>query len=495
MARSSVHNIDARVRVAERRWEYLCATYLPLAVEDSIWRHHRPANAKDPDCGWKLHISATVLNAVSILKRIAPVLVREHVQFKAARSLAEIYRLNSGLHYNYTQIGKVITIYPCDENQAILLATQLHLLTLRFKGPSVPFDLRFAPGSNVYYRFGAFRRLHLEQANGRRIAALNAPTGELVPDSREEAKPAWVNDPFEVNTTARRKRRGVPEVPFRVVRALVQRGKGGVYEAIDLRTNPPQRCLLKEGRRNGEVAWDGQDGASRVRNEGCVLSALSACGAEVPEVYGAFELGGNYYLAMKYIDGQTLHNYLIALQRRLPLTRVLDYGIQLATFLSAIHRNGWVWRDCKPKNILISRSGKLSPIDFEGACPIDELPALRWGTRGFISPYAPGDLDNPGLDDDLYGLGAILYLLITGRVFDAAKPISIPQLRPDMPAELVEIISPLLRAVSGKRPEAKTIATRLKTILKAKNRGKAIRRRLSSNERMRRINLAGSMAA
>ncbi len=485
MAHPSVHNLDARVRVWEQRWEDICNLYLPLVVEGSIWRYRRPADADDPDCGWKLHISATVLNASSILKRIAPVLVRQAVQFKAARSLAEIYKLNSGLYYNYTQIGKVITIYPRDENQAVSLAAQLHRLTQRFKGPSVPFDFRFAAGSNIYYRFGAFRPLHLEQRDGRRISALSSPTGELVPDSRVEAKPGWVSNPFETKTPTRKKRGRVPEVPFRVLRALVQRGKGGVYEAIDLRTSPPQRCLLKEGRSNGEVAWDGRDGAWRVRNEGRVLSALSACGANVPEVYGAFVLSGNYYLAMKYLDGQTLHNYLIALERRLSLARILDYGIQLATFLSVIHRAGWVWRDCKPKNILISR-GELLPIDFEGACPIEHLPALRWGTRGFISPYSRGDFDNSPLDDDLYGLGAILYLLITGRVFDAAQPVTIPRLRAGIPDELVEIVERLLRTVAGKRPDAATTGSQLEKILTVMNRERASRRRLSLGAQMKR---------
>jgi len=481
------------VRLWERRWDDLCTIYLPLLVEGSIWRYRQPADVNEPDCGWKLHVSATVLNAHSILKRVAPILVGQRVQFKAARSLAEIYKLNSGLYYNYTQIGKVITIYPRNENQAVALAAQLHQLTRRFKGPSVPFDFRFAAGSNIYYRFGAFRRRYLEQPNGNCIPALNSPAGELVPDSREEAKPAWVSNPFAAKTTINQKRGGPPKVPFRVMRALVQRGKGGVYEAVDLRTIPPQRCLLKEGRRNGEVAWDGHDGAWRVRNEGRVLSALSACGANVPQVYGEFELSGNYYLAMKYIDGQTLQNYLLCLRRRLPVARILDIGVQLATFLSLIHRHGWVWRDCKPKNILISRRGELLPIDFEGACPIDDLPALRWGTRGFISPYSPCNAENSGLDDDLYGLGAVLYLLVTGRVFDAAQPVSITKLRSGMPGELVEIVSLLLRAVPGKRPDAETTASKLKTILKMMNSARG--RGLTSTKRIRTISLMDSKAA
>ena len=97
------------------------------------------------------------------------------------------------------------------------------------------------------------------------------------------------------------------ETPFRVLQALIQRGKGGVYQAIDFSSDPPRLCLLKEGRKHGEVTWDGRDGAWRVRNEERVLKQLAACGVKVPEVYSSFEVQENYYLAMEFIAGESLH--------------------------------------------------------------------------------------------------------------------------------------------------------------------------------------------
>src|SRR5260370_4126162 len=225
--------VNARERILEQRWQHLCAVYLPLAHQDSIWRYHRPARPNQLACGWKLHVRAKIMNAPAILNCIAPVMADERVQFKAARSLVEVNKLNSGLYYNYSQIGKIITVYPGSENEAVSLAQRLHTLTRRFNGPSVPFDLRFK--GNIYYRYGAFTHFEIEQDDGSRTLAITSPSGELVPDSRETAKPCWVSDPFIGQKPLEKNSTDAYLRPFRVLRALVQRGKRGVYQALDLR--------------------------------------------------------------------------------------------------------------------------------------------------------------------------------------------------------------------------------------------------------------------
>ena len=452
--------LDARAQRLEQSWQRLCANYLPLAQKDSIWRYHQTPDPDQPTSGWKLHVSATILNAPAILKRVAPLLADANVQFKAARSLVEVSKLNSGLHYSYSQIGKIITVYPRNESEAVSLARRLHKVTYRYGGPSVPFDFRFR--GNIYYRFGAFRPFEIAPHTGARTLAIESPDGELVPDSRESGKPDWVHDPFEAHKRISTKGEKNAAVPFRVLRALVQRGKGGVYQAVDLRTTPPRLCLLKEGRKNGELAWDGRDGAWRVRNEELVLSQLSTAGINVPEVYSSFEIEGNYYLALKFIDGETLHGVLSRLQRRMPISRVLNYGVQLAKYLSLMHQTGWAWRDCKPTNLLVTRAQRLMPIDFEGACPIDKPDSLRWGTPGFVPPtHAKGT----GVDDDIYALGAILYLLLTARVFDPLQPVAVKNLRPHVPARLSLLIRCLLSADADSRPDANTAYLELQEVL------------------------------
>jgi hypothetical protein len=412
-----------------------------------------------------LHVSATILNASHILKSVGPALRDSGVQFKAARTLDDVQSLNAGLRLTYTQIGKIITVYPRSDDEAVLLANRLHQLTYRFTAPAVPFDLRLREKSNVYYRYGAFAQMKIER-DGILLPAVVSPSGELVADIREEPKPDWVCDPFR-----RLRRSGESErnananiTPFLFVRALVQRGKGGVYQAIDIESKPPRLCLVKEGRKHGEINWDGRDGAWRVRHEQRVLSQLRRIGIVVPKVYSRFQMSGNVYLAMEFIEGESLHRLLLRQTKRLSLRSVLSFGIQIATLLAQMHRAGWAWRDCKPNNMIVNRRGRLVPIDFEGAERIDRPDPGLWGTPGFIPRAAVEKAESHGITDDLYSLGSILFLLITGEMFDEAQPTSITRLRQNIPLELIHLVESLLIADPHQRPRAQDVQMRLTAI-------------------------------
>jgi serine/threonine protein kinase len=259
------------------------------------------------------------------------------------------------------------------------------------------------------------------------------------------------------------------EDSFQVVHALVQRGKGGVYQAIDFSSTPPRLCLLKEGRKLGEVGWDGRDGAWRVRHEETVLSKLAGCGLSLPKIYSRFELQGNFYLVMEFIDGESLHNLLLRRARRLPVARVLSYGVQIATLLEHMHRAGWTWRDCKPKNLIVTSDGRLVPIDFEGAAPIKRPDPVLWGTRGFI-PATTRKRKSNGVSEDLFALGAILYLLLTGRVFDETDRAPIHHLRKNVPLEVRTLVESLLANTTSVTP---AVTKQLNSIFLQTTRSKA----------------------
>src|SRR6266571_3750541 len=132
-----VMTVNRRAKILEARWQRLCAQYLPRAPQDSIWRYCAASKGQQPSSGWKLHVSATILNAPLVLHRIAPLLIARAASFKAPRSLVEVGKLNSGLNYRYSQIGKVITVYPRDDDEAVFLAKRLHELTKHLAAPSV----------------------------------------------------------------------------------------------------------------------------------------------------------------------------------------------------------------------------------------------------------------------------------------------------------------------------------------------------------------------
>lgn len=392
-------------------------------------------------------------------------LVARGTSFKAPRSLIEIGKLNSGLSYGYSQIGKVVTVYPCDDDEAVFLAQRLHELTKDLAAPAVPFDLRFGDRGNVYYRHGAFEDLQLSQ-NGRDVSAVYDAGGELVPDVREQPKPDWVSDPFETYKPKSRTSGQRSESSIRVLKVLAQRGKGGVYVALDFTSGSPRLCLLKEGRKNGELTWDGRDGAWRVRHEAQVLSRLSSGGVAVPRVLSSFEVGRNFYLLMEFLEGETLHEKLISRSRRLTVPQVLIYGIQLARFIEQMHKAGWVWRDCKPKNLIVTRNGRLIPIDFEGAAPVSQTDPIRWGTLGFMAPEVIRGSAGTGVADDLYALGSMLFLLLTGQMPDSERPLSIQKFRRRVPARFCGLIELLLANEAANRPAAAAARATLTSILR-----------------------------
>jgi hypothetical protein len=97
---------------AEREWQRLCEAYLPIRVKGSIWRYSRTRSRDDLFQGWKLHVSATILSARPIFRLIAPYLKRRNIWFKAPKSLVELHKLNSGIFYGFSQVGKFVTVYP-----------------------------------------------------------------------------------------------------------------------------------------------------------------------------------------------------------------------------------------------------------------------------------------------------------------------------------------------------------------------------------------------
>src|SRR6266550_3332242 len=188
-----------RQQLLPRRWEKLCARFLPITSDDSIWRYSRALAPDDPQQGWKIHIAATVLTASKVLEKVGPLLSNLNILFKAPRSLQELSRLNSGLFYGFSQVGKFMTVYPHSPDEAVSLARELTRLTRRLIAPAVPYDLPFQNSRCIYYRYGAFGgSLEIVNEDGTHLPAMRNLKGELVEDQRTPgaAAPAWVTDPF-----------------------------------------------------------------------------------------------------------------------------------------------------------------------------------------------------------------------------------------------------------------------------------------------------------
>jgi hypothetical protein len=436
---------SAAAKKASNRWFSLCDTYLPLTSESTFWRFNRQGRPGEPTQGWKLHISATVLQACDLFEKAAPFLVSRGVRFKAPGSLRDLIDINSGLTYGYWQVGKFITVYPSTEREAVSLARELHELTAEFIPVAVPFDERYAPRSSVFYRYGAFTEINITNENGMKLPALKNPDGDLVYDDRCRAVPYWLSDPFQSNKKPIENSGKTPETPltttYKVLSAITQRGKGGTYLAADFSTDQPRACIIKEGRRHGETFWNGQDGYDLVRYEQRVLGSLRNIYDGVPRVFSSFESDGNFYLVMEYVGVRSLHDLIKFRRRRLPVKQILAYAQEIVGILGKIHEAGWVWNDCKPANLIVTASGLLRPIDFENAVPINETAPFNWKSLEFSMPEK--NLYSSETND-LYSFAAVIYLLLTGRPYDRRRPVTVEKLRRNVPGQMKEIINDLL---------------------------------------------------
>ncbi len=452
---------DLRQALSDR-WSNLIERYLPIADTEEIWRFSRRLEDDDPFQGWKLHVSAHVLNACDILERCAHYLNLRSCLFKAISRLDLLAHLNTGLKYGFSQVGKCITVYPRDRAATLAIARDLHELTREFEAPAVPYDLPYSRGGCLYYRYGGFRSVLVEEKDGTRSNVIQDPTGKFIPDRREPgyAAPSWANDPFEV----------VEEPPdtnsplathVLVFDVLSQRGKGGVYRAVDLEQIPARYCILKEGRKNGEMGWTGEDGRKLLLQEEDNLRKMKDDALPVPDILSSFDLQGHHYLVLEYIEGTSLMAYCMNKRRKIPIPLVIHYGVQIAERLQHMHDAGWVWRDCKPLNMLRDPKGQLHFIDFEGAVRIDQPNHFPYGTAGYMSPEMKhSHLITTNQPEDLYALGATLYHLFTSQVPPAEHPFVPPgALRRGIPQPLRKLIMALLSVEPSKRPSAGHVAT------------------------------------
>ncbi len=466
-------------RKLESRWKALCELYLPLKGSDLSWRYSRKTRKSDPEQGWKLHISATILNANKVLEKVAPFLKASHLVFKAPSSLTELSRLNCGLYYGYSQIGKFITIYPRREAEAVKVAEYLDELLKDTEAPGVPFDMQVRYGSNVYYRYGAFKRREIKQSDGRVELAILGPDRKPVPDLRDKPFPDWVKNPFKpvpaeiynVQTKLQ---------TYRAFLSIRQRGKGGVYYALDFSKKKPELRILKEGRKHGEVRWNGHDGYYLIKRESAVLKEMLENDIGVPRIYDSFEAGGNFYMVLEYIHGKSLEDLLKKRKRRLSVRQILKLGKQTAELISRIHSCGWVWQDCKPANLIVTPKGALRPIDFEGACRING-DGMDWKTHEFYPPRCGNSVytARPSQMEDLYALGAVLYYLVTAEIYDHKKVKPAP-LRRNFPAAAEKIINALLELpVETFRPSAEEVAEKFDDLLGSYKDSKPVSSRIA----------------
>jgi serine/threonine protein kinase len=240
---------------------------------------------------------------------------------------------------------------------------------------------------------------------------------------------------------------------YRIQDRIGSGGMGDVYRAFDSKLDRAVAIKLLPP----EVSEDPE------RKRRFLQEARAASALDHPNIITIFDIAeaeGRQFLVMQYVPGKTLGDLLREGSGRLPLSRALDYGMQIADGLAAAHARGIVHRDLKPDNVVVQENGAVKILDWGLAKLVEpqnltEAPTRQKerpltepgevvGTPAYMSPEQVQGL-NVDARSDVFSFGSILYEMVTGkRAFTASTaPLlmaSIVRDEPEPPREILPSI-------------------------------------------------------
>ena len=251
--------------------------------------------------------------------------------------------------------------------------------------------------------------------------------------------------------------------PYEVISPLGSGGMGEVYLAEDSRLH--RKLALKI--LPADLASD-RNRMSRFNQEAMAAAALNH--PHIAHIYEIGEAGGVNFIAMEYIDGDTLRHRI---NEGMKLLEILEIASQASSALVAAHGAGIIHRDIKPENIMIRRDGYIKLLDFglaklsepEGKTTDSDAPTKAMvntgagtvmGTANYMSPEQAKGIQIDARTD-LWSLGAVLYEMVTGHIpfrgetsaesislILQKEPAPLSRFAREVPAELERIVTKAL---------------------------------------------------
>ncbi|WP_192797306.1 class III lanthionine synthetase LanKC [Bacillus thuringiensis] len=447
-------------------------TILPenwLIQRDRIFYAAKPPVCILPKQGWKIHVSATIVNAKDVLRAAISVCVKNNTAFKFTCDWL-LFKMINSKQWDRGASGKFITIYPSDEEQFRELIEALYIELKPFEGPYILSDRRYKDCKVLYYRYGGITAWEWRDYAGSNVPMLIAPDRQLMPDDRQPyfSTPPWITDPFlpedeeQIN--------GEPILKngrYTVIEAIAFSNTGGVYLGQDNETN--QKVLIKEARPHTEVSTNGTDAITLREKEWRILNKLKDTGL-VPRPLDFFWDWEHLFIVESYIEGRTLQEYpstsspLMLInpseeQVRQRFEEIITIGKNIAKALEVLRENRIVFGDLTPNNVIVDQALNIKLIDFEGVYEVGANDTAALFTDGFVTTdrFSRTELR---YSDDYYALGAILLSLLFGPTFPHLSYLEprihktfLEEFQRDfcLPDDLIETILSLLNPVEENR--------------------------------------------
>jgi len=265
------------------------------------------------------------------------------------------------------------------------------------------------------------------------------------------------------------------EIPgFKIIRKIGEGGMGKIFLAHQVRLDRDIALKLL-----GDSVKNDTSFVARFLREAQAAAKLNH--PNIVQTYDAGKYGDDYYLAMEFVEGESLASVL-SRDGALDALHAQALMRELLSALAHAHSHGIIHRDIKPDNIFLTNNGHLKLGDFGLAKRIDTTQEMNLtsvgmavGTPLYMSPEqirGAGDLDERA---DLYSAGATFYHMLTGRfpfkresqaellsahLVDAPQPPS--EINPALSNEISDLVLNLMaKKPEDRYPDCKTVLQNL----------------------------------